>query len=189
MDIYDNYQTVKACKSAVKLCRIYPNPCCRYLDTNLGKPCGSDYDCLFWNESSWTWQKPGLLKFITFMLLQSVIQFLILFLYESGHLRKLRYFLAKIKFISEKNESKILKNQLVMEKLYEDVEKDSDVLEEEERIAQNSTINDQNSEIFLANKLTKSYSNFKAVKGISFAIKNSECFGLLGIIFIFLNKL
>lgn len=76
-----------------------------------------------------------------------------------------------------------------MEKLYGDVEKDSDVLEEEERIAQNSTFDDQNSEIFLANKLTKSYSNFKAVKGISFAIKNSECFGLLGIIFIFLNKL
>ena len=32
-----------------------------------------------------------------------------------------------------------------------------------------------------SNKLSKNYENFMAVKGISFGMKDSECFGLLGV--------
>lgn len=36
-------------------------------------------------------------------------------------------------------------------------------------------------EIFIVNGLTKYYSGFMAVKGISFSMKKAECFGLLGV--------
>jgi ABC-type glutathione transport system ATPase component len=70
--------------------------------------------------------------------------------------------------------------QIEIEKLYGDIEKDSDVLDEENRI---SKLNDDliKQEIFIANKLSKNYENFMAVKGISFGMKDSECFGLLGV--------
>ena len=82
-----------------------------------------------------------------------------------------------------KNELPIPKQQASVEELFGDIPKDSDVIEEENRISlMNKTINDNNnSEIFIVDKLTKHYSDFMAVKGISFAIGGSECFGLLGV--------
>ena len=55
-----------------------------------------------------------------------------------------------------------------------DIPKDEDVMIEEERIANDKT------DFFCIDHLTKHYSSFMAVKGISFGIKEGECFGLLG---------
>jgi len=70
--------------------------------------------------------------------------------------------------------------QIEIEKLYGDIGKDSDVIDEENRI---SKMNDdlKKQEIFIVDKLSKNYENFMAVKGISFGMKDSECFGLLGV--------
>jgi len=43
------------------------------------------------------------------------------------------------------------------------------------------SIQNKNKEIFIVDSLKKVYSNFMAVKGISFGMRNSECFGLLGV--------
>jgi ATP-binding cassette, subfamily A (ABC1), member 3 len=137
----------------------------------IGFDCEVDY---------WTWEKPGLLRNCILMLLQFLIQFTLLFLYEAGLLRKFFYLFSKKNKI---NEEKLIATQLNIEELYGDIPKDSDVIEEENRISlmNNNKINNDNSEIFIVDKLTKHYSDFMAVKGISFAIGGSECFGLLGV--------
>ncbi len=63
---------------------------------------------------------------------------------------------------------------------YQDIAKDSDVIQEEKRISQ-ININSDNSEIFIVNNLTKYYKNFMAVRGISFSLEKAQCFGLLGV--------
>ena len=72
-----------------------------------------------------------------------------------------------------------LMEQASIEKLYGDVAKDFDVVQEEKRISKIDPRIGYN-EILIVDKLTKYYSNFVAVKGISFAMNKSECFGLLG---------
>jgi len=176
-DIYDNYKTIDVCKENERWCRIVPNPCCRYKPGRDVKPCGKDYDCLYWNENYLIWEKPGILKFLVFMIAQFFVQFLILFIIETNPIRNLRYFMAKSMNKMKKSSSV---QQIEIEKLYGDIGKDSDVLDEENRI---SKMNDdlKKQEIFIADKLTKNYENFMAVKGISFGMKDSECFGLLGV--------
>ena len=113
--------------------------------------------------------------------MQFLIQFAIIFLYESGELRKFLYLFTRKNKI---NEEELIASQLNIEEMYGDIPKDSDVIEEENRISlmnNNNNINNDNSEIFIVDKLTKHYSDFMAVKGISFAIGGSECFGLLGV--------
>ena len=116
------------------------------------------------------------MKFLLFLCIQFLVHFLILFLIEANVIRDLKYFLNRFK----NNNESIEKQQIEIEKLYGDIEKDSDVLDEENRI---SKMNDDliKQEIFIANKLSKNYENFMAVKGISFGMKDSECFGLLGV--------
>jgi ATP-binding cassette subfamily A (ABC1) protein 3 len=182
--MFENYQTIKACKSIdKKVCENYPNPCCRYLNVNVTDPCGSDTDCLYWNENYWTWEKPGLLRYVICMIVQFIVQFTLIFLYETGFIRKVKY-MFKAEDDLDENELSISKQQATVEEMYGDIPKDSDVIEEENRISlmnNNNNINNDNSEIFIVDKLTKHYSDFMAVKGISFAIGGSECFGLLGV--------
>ena len=74
-----------------------------------------------------------------------------------------------------------------------DITKDSDVIAEEMRIDQiasnlalNSGVDPQqfgndDNEIFVVNRLAKTYANFMAVRGVSFALRRTESFGLLGV--------
>lgn len=75
--------------------------------------------------------------------------------------------------------------QLQLEQQYGDICKDEDVINEERRISiltQSREYEfDTNKEIFLVDGLTKHYSGFMAVKGISFSLRQAECFGLLGV--------
>ena len=64
----DNYENLKICKDAAIFCRYQPNPCCRYTKLKIEKPCGK-LDCLYWNENYWSWEKPGILKFIVLSVL------------------------------------------------------------------------------------------------------------------------
>ena len=92
-----------------------------------------------------------------------------------------------------KEKFKINYSQIQEEQLYDDMPKDSDVIDEENRISNmdskflSAPVNQINEyvntyqEIFIIDKLTKYYDDFMAVKGISFGLFNAECFGLLGI--------
>jgi len=173
-DLYDNYKTINDCKDIERLCSIVPNPCCRYKPAPILKPCG-ELDCLYWNENYWSWDKPGIMKFVVFMIIHIFVQFFVLFLIESNFSRKTIHKLIKK---NENQENTIDTQQSELEKLYGDLEKDSDVCDEEKRVA---CLSSQNQEIFVVKNLKKKYSNFTAVKGISFGIKSSECFGLLGV--------
>ena len=126
-----------------------------------------------------SWEKPGLLRPVFFMLLQFVIQFGFLFLYEGGYLTELKYLIKS----KESNELVIQTNQLEMEEEYGDIKKDEDVVNEEIRISKLDPRNVKTKEIFIVDRLTKYYGNFMSVKGISFSMGTSECFGLLGILY------
>ena len=174
-DMYDNHKTVNICDSNQKYCISFPNPCCRYKKVRKVNPCG-DFDCLFWSKNYWSWEKPGIMKFIVFMILHFLVQFFILFLIENKFVRNLAY---KLKKSESKKQNQFNEEVKQLEKQYGDLEKDSDVCEEEKRVAH--SIQNKNKEIFIVDSLKKVYSNFMAVKGISFGMRNSECFGLLGV--------
>ena len=144
-------------------------PCCRYVNAKIANPCNSDF-CLYWNKNYWVWEKPGILSFFVFMLLQCLIQLLILFLYENGLLTELFY---KLKNLFSKNNptDNFLKEG--------DIAKDNNVIAEENDIA-NNLKEKLATEIFIVDRLKKYYSNFMAVRGISFSLKPNDCFGLLG---------
>ena len=180
-DLFDNYKTINICRENQKYCKVFPNPCCRYRPAKILKPCG-DLECLYWNENYWSWEKPGIMKFVLFMLLHFVVQFFILLLIESNLLRNIRYILNRRGESKKQKQKQINEQQSQLEKEYGDLSKDSDVCAEENRIANLREIDSENKqEIFMVDHLKKIYANFMAVKGISFGMKGSECFGLLGV--------
>ena len=197
-DMYDNAQNIKFCVDTFYpgipynlsnpiSCMLAPNPCCKYVNQSNPKRCGdfNEGNCLDWSLDYLQWEKPGLGRFYTFMALQFIVQFSIVLFYEAGYFRKIAY-LVKRKILPE-IEAKLNVNadsQLCMESEFGDIAKDSDVIEEETRIkhliSSYTYENPETSEIFIIDRLTKYYSNFMAVKGISFSMRSSETFGLLG---------
>jgi len=188
VDMTDNFENLKVCgqynsngtyDSNEFSCRYHPNPCCRYYKNVIReKPCGS-FDCFYWNSNYWAWQKPGLLRYILFMLLQILVELAVLILIENSYLRKMSYIFKRRFFALSKEPNVDL--QIQKEKFYGDIEKDTDVIEEEHRVS-NTVTNNNCTEFFAVDKLVKHYSNaFVAVKGVSFGINSSECFGLLGV--------
>jgi ABC-type glutathione transport system ATPase component len=116
------------------------------------------------------------------MPLQFLIQFGIVLAYEAGYFRSIKYLVNS--WLKKRKLNVVNHNQLLMELEYGDIRKDTDVVAEEERISEMVKTDDFNvtgrNEIFIIDKLTKYYSNFMAVKGISFTLKSTETFGLLG---------
>ena len=107
------------------------------------------------------------------MLLQFIVQFGVVLCIEAGYFTQLKYIL----FDRDDSVSQSLSlEQSVLEEEYGDIQKDSDVIKEETRIRNGNL----DREIFVVDRLTKYYSRFMAVKGISFSMGTSECFGLLG---------
>ena len=136
----------------------------------MENPCNSEI-CLYWNKNYWAWEKPGILSFFVFMIIQFLIQTLILILYETGLLTELFY---KIRSLFCRNNS-VNENYLKEG----DIAKDNNVIAEENDIA-NNLKEKLATEIFIVDRLKKYYSNFMAVRGISFSLKPNDCFGLLG---------
>jgi ATP-binding cassette subfamily A (ABC1) protein 3 len=185
IDMYSNNQTTELCKQAVGLCRFLPNPCCGYSNVTNPNRCGPmGADCLQWNENFMAWEKPGLLRFFVFMPIQFLLQFGLILIYEAGYFREVKYMIKSL-FKKDNNlgDLGVLRNQLLMEEEYGDIKKDEDVINEEIRISNflSSANAASNKDIFIINQLTKYYQDFMAVKGISFRMGSSECFGLLGV--------
>ena len=119
------------------------------------------------------------MKFVVFMLVHFLVQIFILFLIESNLLRNIRYMLSRKG--ESKKQKQINEQQSQLEKEYGDLSKDSNVCDEETRVAGLRENDLKKQEIFIVDNLKKNYGNFMAVKGISFGMKSSECFGLLGV--------
>ena len=188
IDLYNNYQITKICVESQldQVCDFQPNPCCIHYD-NKPTRCGTNStdDCFLWNKDYMAWEKPGLQRFYVFMPLQFLIQFGLLLLFEAGYFRLINYKIKSLLGFKSEPPNHIVKDQLALEEQFGDIQKDSDVIEEEERIYKLAneavTNNVPTNEIFVVDRLTKYYSNFMAVKGISFSVKKSESFGLLGV--------
>ncbi|CAF1041355.1 unnamed protein product [Brachionus calyciflorus] len=161
IDMHNNFENLKICQDAYYGCRFEANPCCRYSKyLKREKPCG-DFDCLYWNSDYWSWQKPGLSLHAFNMFIQFLINSLLLILIETSQFKKLTS-----NKISKKQEFKYL-------------EKDSDVEHEEKRIQK--SIENNTTDTLIVSNLSKFYSNFHAVKNISFGVNVNECFGFLGL--------
>lgn len=121
-----------------------------------------------------------MLKYYIFMFLQFVVQFAFLVAFDSGLVRSLVYRI----FPADSNVAQS-DEQAELEREYGDIPKDDDVQAEERRISdlvrsgQYKRVD--NKEVFIVDGLTKYYSGFMAVKGISFSMGRAECFGLLGV--------
>jgi ATP-binding cassette subfamily A (ABC1) protein 3 len=125
------------------------------------------------------WRKPGLLRFFVFMPMQFLIQFGLVLMIERGYMRKIFY---GIRAIFKGREVDGMDNaQQAEEEAFGDIRKDDDVINEERRVAE-MDLNKANADDFLIlDGVTKYYSTFMAVKGISLGINAGECFGLLGV--------
>lgn len=172
-DIYVNYEYNSVCKrnniSSELACKIFPNPCCiKYQN------CGIGMDCLRWTEDYMSWDKPGLGRYFAFMPLQFIVLFGIVILYELGYIRRLFYMIKSFFFNTQQIVILNEKGLTYEEELFGDIPKDEDVIYEENRIKMDK------SDLLCIDKITKYYSNFMAVKGISLGIKRGEFFGLLG---------
>lgn len=150
----------------------------------MENPCG-DSECLDWTRDIMSWGSRGLLKFYIFMFLQFIVEFALLVAFDSGLMRSLYY--RVFGSSDETNNAKVEANneQTEMEREYGDIPKDDDVLAEERRIADLVRSGEykrvDSKEVFIVDGLTKYFSGFMAVKGISFSMGRSECFGLLGV--------
>nr|UOU03313.1 ATP-binding cassette subfamily A3-2 [Brachionus rubens] len=178
IDLYNNYQITQICKVFEEYCQYLPNPCCDHFNPTDPNRCGNSTDCLMWTDDYMSWEKPGLLRFFVFMPLQFLIMFGSVLIYEAGYFRYIKYMFRNL-FGFDNVENIQNEQQAELEREFGDIKKDEDVVREEHRIADN-LINPVE-EIFVVKGLTKYYSNFMAVKGISFTLKPSECFGLLGV--------
>lgn len=146
----------------------------------MEKRCGETEFCLDWTRDILSWESRGLLKFYLFMIIQSVVYYTILILIESGMIRSIYY-----RFVSDSPSNAEMEKQLEMEQNYGDIKKDDDVLNEEARIDELVRSREYKSEackeVLIVDRMTKHFSGFMAVKGVSFSLKQSECFGLLGV--------
>ena len=180
--MYDNSKITSYCEKLELVCSVIKNPCCKYKNQGKDNPCGAG-NCLDWNRDFLIWDRPGLSKYLLFMAIQFVIQFGFLLLLDIGYFRLISYKLKSLFGFKNEISTNISKDQLEIEEQFGDIKKDSDVIDEENRIqnlTKHSLSNLNQNEIFIVDRLTKYYSNFMAVKGISFSVKKSESFGLLG---------
>lgn len=184
VDLYQNSLYLTTCKKLEFACPFslpnpftdpQPNPCCGIVNKNSTfPPCGPDTECLKFTENFLAWEKPGASRMIFFMILQFIVQITIVLLIETGLLIQFKYLI----FDSKSNQQPLVEQQIQLEEQYGDIQKDEDVVNEETRIS-HKKLNEE--EIFVVDRLTKHYSRFMAVKGISFSLESSECFGLLGV--------
>jgi len=145
---------------------------------------------LKWTTSVLDWEKPGVGRFLFFMPAQFLVLFTIVLFYEAGWFRQFAYNLKQLvthksnKNVEEDKHILIGSNSIVdidEEEAFQDIPKDIDVTNEEKRIKDMLELGHLYSETFVLDQLKKYYGKFMAVKGISFTLKQSECFGLLGV--------
>ena len=186
IDLYVNSQTMNYCKNYTASCKFIPNPCCKEINAGMANPCGF-FPCANTTTNYLEWEAPGLGRYIVFLLLQFLIMFGIVLAYEAGYLRQLIYAIKGLVCNTKTAVPAVIQQeQKQIEELFGDIAKDADVIEEEQRISDLVAARRKNpavaqKEIFIIDGLTKYYSNFMAVKGISFSLGRAECFGLLGV--------
>lgn len=109
---------------------------------------------------------------ILFLFLDGIFYFLLLLLLESSAAKLLLYHISR----RITTFRKVSDNQLPGD----GSTKDSDVLQEEQRVG-DSCDQESQSDVLVVLNLTKQYKSMIAVNRVTFGIHEKECFGLLGV--------
>ncbi|CAG2240533.1 ABCA3 [Mytilus edulis] len=168
MNVYTNYGYTEGCKETgyPMICanpKLRDNPCCP----------GCKEFCFPFHESYLAWDFPGVGKYVCFMAIQGCLFFFVLFLVESGILRR--------KCSSAMKKKKIASSYADLgESRPGVVDEDSDVQAERDRINTTDANSLKTSDSIVVKNLKKYYDNFLAVDEICVSVAQQECFGLLG---------
>ncbi|XP_037937486.1 ATP-binding cassette sub-family A member 3-like [Teleopsis dalmanni] len=117
-------------------------------------------------EPYFSWNDPGILPEIIYMLVVGVIFFLIVVIQDFGYINEIIY--------------KLRNKNVKTPPTTEDGYLDEDVLIEQQRVISMSSTELLKQNLVL-DRVTKYYNKFLAVNQISLCVKHSECFGLLGV--------
>ena len=149
-------------------------PCCKESGN-----CG-DYGCVSWQTNVFSWEKLGIGRALTFLVVEGIFFYFIIALIELKVFQSIEYFIQKwrnkiVRLVKGKTISS--KSQMKQEDLEEDVKA------EELRIQNTPLEKVLSSNILVFKDLTKRYSsnNHLAVNHLNLAVPKGECFGLLGI--------
>ncbi|XP_071508675.1 phospholipid-transporting ATPase ABCA3-like [Diadema antillarum] len=156
-DYYNNYQIIKVCTDS---------PLARQV-------CASEPDIKY-QENMFAWEEPGVGKFLTFMAVEGIVYFALVFLLELGLFRNIKYLLRMKKPVNT---------------VEDDVPttEDEDVAAERKRIMHTPREDLFKTDVLLMEDLRKVYPGTRrreplvAVKGTSLGVPPRECFGLLGV--------
>ncbi|KAI8797159.1 ATP-binding cassette sub-family A member 3 [Biomphalaria glabrata] len=170
---YQNYQNLDICKP------VYKADACPYFRfMNLTNPCCPDYCgdfCLYYNKNYFGWEKSGIGRMLTFLAIQGLFVWILIFLSEFGLLQKIWYrFSGGVSSSpTSVDPSQIFRDIVIQE--------DDDVARERARIKNSDFYRLLRSDKLVLDNLTKYYASFCAVDHLSVGIPAGECFGLLGI--------
>ncbi|GFR10884.1 ATP-binding cassette sub-family A member 3 [Trichonephila clavata] len=125
-------------------------------------------------ENIFTWDKSACGRDLFFLFIDGCIYFSILLLLETRFMGAF--------FRAAKSRVMSLRKSMIGQIMEENINQDSDVLAEEERVRNlTATHLGTGGEALLVSGLTKVYRNFYAVNRLTFGIHPEECFGLLGV--------
>eukprot|EP00039_Didymoeca_costata_P006116 m.87594 g.87594 ORF g.87594 m.87594 type:complete len:1794 (+) comp13118_c0_seq1:164-5545(+) len=203
-DLYSNHQTRSIVAEPCKLLSIPHDKCCAELSSSISE-FDLDYD-IKCTDNIFQWAPPGVGKYFTVMLLEALVFFTALIFIEFALERK-NLVLNWFKFYYKRIMKEIYKEKYVEEKFDYDV-LDEDVRNEYKRVqeiladaksnvlARRSTYqsilaSDQlnlGKQQLVMDKIMKTYATGflglgqekKAVRGLTLAVAEGECFGLLG---------
>ncbi|XP_033746448.1 ATP-binding cassette sub-family A member 3-like [Pecten maximus] len=162
-NIYNNYANLKTCQDInyEVLCTLNNTlPCCT----------GCTSTCYEFSTNYFAWKTPGILRYIIFMLLQTVFFICIVLMIEYGVINRLVYYVSNRSNVINPNEEELIDGNT----------EDSDVMEERKRIRDTPLDTLLETDALVINNIAKTYGSFKAVRGISVGVGSQECFGLLG---------
>ncbi|XP_060066261.1 phospholipid-transporting ATPase ABCA3-like [Ylistrum balloti] len=161
-NIYTNYANLKTCLDVnyETLCTI---------NNTLGCCTGCTSNCYEFSTNYLAWKTPGILRYIIFMLLQTVLFISVVLMIEYGVINRLAYLVTNRSNAINPNEEELIEGN-----------EDSDVLDERRRIRDTPLETLMENDALIINNMTKNYGGFRAVRGISVGVGSQECFGLLG---------
>lgn len=129
--------------------------------------------CFRFQENYLAWDYPGVGKYFFFMAMQGFLFFVILFLIESGILRR--------KLTSVLKPPKVGSSHADLgESITGAIDEDSDVKAERDKINKTDVKSLTASNSIVIKNLKKYYDSFLAVDEICVSVAQQECFGLLG---------
>ena len=163
-----------ACKNVEELCKIKPECCSEFSEmfdiikfVRLETITGFYY---------FEWKSPGILRNIVYLVVFGSVAFFLLFLMEFGAFKKGKNFL---KMVCQPITKVMIKKRKIIS-LGEKEDFDFDVQAEKNKINAMELNNLTNYSLVTRN-LTRYYNKLRAVDSLCIAVKQSECFGLLGV--------